>query len=147
MRLLAVFIGTLALAACQEKAAAPVGPPSDPPSGPIRPGEVIAYDVLAEHLSFNTKSRFLLLQLQGKVIQVRGPVWRIERDDSGAVLRFGTEKSSVVRAKFADANDLKDVQPGQVVEVIGTFEFRGQDVILAHPRLQNAQLEAQPAIR
>jgi hypothetical protein len=110
-------------------------PPPDPPSGPLRPDAPIPYATLAEHLSFNTKSHMRLLRLRGQVLVVRGPVWKVEPDGAGAVLRLGTGQGSVVRALFADAADLKGVREGQEVQVAGTFAFRGADMILEGARL------------
>jgi hypothetical protein len=130
MRPLSVLVCTLALAACQRQEPSPVPPPPDPPSGEIRPEAPIPYATLAEHLSFNTKSRVQVLCLIGRVIEVRGPVWKVEREGDFTVLRLGTARGSVVRALFRNAGDLKDVREGQQVSVAGTFAFRGSDVIL-----------------
>jgi hypothetical protein len=85
---------------------------------------------LAEHLSFNTKSRMQLLRLRGRVIQVHGPVWRAEQEGSSAVLWLGNDRRNVVRAHFACARDLQDVRKGQEVVVVGMFGFRGTEVTL-----------------
>jgi hypothetical protein len=48
-----------------------------------------------EHLGFNTKSRTGVMMLRGRVLQVYGPVWQIERRDSGgAVLCLGTGRAT-----------------------------------------------------
>jgi hypothetical protein len=77
-----------------------------------------------------------VLRLIGRVIQVRGPVWKVESDGDRTVLRLGTAQGSVVRAVFANACDLKDIREGQEVCVAGTFAFRGSDVILEDARRQ-----------
>ena len=127
---------TLAFSSCSADTPPTGKPPPDPPSGAIRPDEVIPYEQLEEHLGWNTPSRMRLYALVGRVISVRGPVWQIEQDGAGGVLRLGSARISVVQANFFDASDLQDVCPGQEVVVIGTFQFRGPGVIL-----ENAQLE------
>jgi len=73
----------------------PGKPSPDPPSGELRPNEPISYRVLVEHLGFNTKSRTGVMMLRGRVLQVYGPVWQIERRDSGgAVLCLGTGRAT-----------------------------------------------------
>jgi hypothetical protein len=138
-RLLAPVIaclGALALVGCFTKAPPAVSPPPDPPSGEIQPDEVIAYEQLAEHLRFNTKSRMRLLALVGREIQVHGPVWQVEHDWTSDVLRLGSERASVVRANFANPGDLQGVCPGQEVDVIGALQFRSTEVILESARLK-----------
>ena len=130
MRPLSVLVCALVLTSCQRPAPSPVPPPPDPPSGEIRPESPIPYATLAEHLSFNTRSRMQVLRLIGRVIQVRGPVWKVESDGDHAILRLGTAQGSVVRAVFCNASELRDVREGQEVCVVGTFAFRGSDVIL-----------------
>ena len=131
----AAAVGALALAGCQPQAPPAAGAPSDPPSGPIRPGEPIPYATLAEHLTFNTKSRMQLMGLRGQVVQVRGPVGKVEPDDTGATLHLGAAQGSRVRAHFADAADVQGVREGQEVDVVGTFAFRGDYVLLEGARL------------
>jgi hypothetical protein len=109
--------------------------PPEPPSGPIRPGEPIPSATLAEHLRFNAKSRMQLMRLGGRVVQVRGPVGQVEPDGAGAVLHLGSARGSCVRARFADAADLKGVRRGREVEVVGTLAFRGDYVLLEDARL------------
>jgi hypothetical protein len=123
------------LVGCQVQKPPVAGPPADPPSGPIRPGESIPYATLAEHLNFNTKSRTQLLWLQDSVVQVRGPVWKVEPAGAGATMHLGTARSSCVRAHFADAADVRDVRVGREVDVVGTFAFRGNHVLLEDARL------------
>ena len=115
------------------------GPPPDPPSGPIRPGEPIPYATLAEHLRFNTKSRMQLMRLGGLVVQVCGPVGKVEPDGPGALLHLGGERGSCVRAHFVDAADLQGVRKGQVMDVVGTFTFRGEYVLLEDASLRRGQ--------
>jgi hypothetical protein len=132
-----VLLGTLALAGCHEQPPSAVVPPSDPPSGEIRPDAPIPYDILVEHLRFNTRSRMRGLMLQGQVIQVHGPVWRVECEESvGAVLHLGTPQGSLVRAHIAGADDLRDIRKGQEVDVVGTFDWRGREVILKDAHLK-----------
>jgi hypothetical protein len=110
-----LLLGTLSLAGCFATTPPTVKAPPEPPSGEIRLEEAIPYEQLAEHLSFNTKSRMRLAALVGRVIQVHGPVWQVEQDGATGVLRLGSERSSLVRANFADASDLRHVRLGQVV--------------------------------
>jgi hypothetical protein len=124
------------LAGCFANTPPTVKLPPDPPSGEIRLDEAIPYEQIAEHLSFNTKSHMRLFALVGRVIQVHGPVWKVEQNGASGVLRLGSEGRSVVRANFADASDLRDVRPGQEVDVIGTFQFPGTEVILKDARLK-----------
>jgi hypothetical protein len=42
-----------------------------------------------------------LLRLRGRVIQIRGPVWQVEREGNSGVLWLGNERRNVVRAHFA----------------------------------------------
>jgi hypothetical protein len=132
---LAACLGALALAGCQQQEPPAATPPADPPSGAIRPGEPIPYATLAEHLTFNTKSRMQLMELRGQVVQVRGPVGKVEPDDTGASLHLGAAQGSRVRAHFADAADVQGVREGQEVDVVGTFAFRGDYVLLEGARL------------
>jgi hypothetical protein len=131
----AAAVGALALAGCQPQAPPAAGAPSDPPSGPIRPGEPIPYATLAEHLSFNTKSRTQLMSLRGQVVQVRGPVWKVQLADAGATLHFGSAQGSCVRAHICAAADVLDIREGQEVNVVGTFTFGGNQVLLENARL------------
>jgi len=132
---LTALVGALALAGCQEQGPPAAGPPPDPPSGPIRPGEPIPYATLAEHLTFNTKSRMQLMGLRGQVVQVRGPVGKVEPERAGATLHLGPAQGSRVRAQFAEATDLRGLREGQEVDVVGTFAFRGDYVLLEDARL------------
>jgi hypothetical protein len=132
---LAACLGALALAGCQKQKPPAAWPPPDPPSGAIRLGEPIPYATLAEHLTFNTKSRMQLMGLHGQVVQVRGPVGKVEPDDTGATLHLGAAQGSRVRAHFAEAADLQGVREGQEVDVVGTFAFRGDYVLLEGARL------------
>jgi hypothetical protein len=135
MRILLVLVCTLALAGCRGRAPSSATPPPDPPSGALRPDAPIPYATLAEHLSFNTRSHIRLLRLRGQVLVVRGPVWKVEPDGEGAVLHLGSPRGSVVRAHFAKATAVRGVLPGQEVDVVGTFAFRGDHVLLADARL------------
>jgi hypothetical protein len=145
----AALLGALALAGCQGQDP-PAGPPPEPPSGPIRPGEPIPYATLAEHLRFNTKSRMQLMRLCGRVVHVHGPAWKIEPAGPGALLHLnsshqmpewvnreslGTARGSCVRAYFADPADLRGVREGREVDVVGRFAFRGDHVLLEEARL------------
>jgi hypothetical protein len=132
---LAACLGALALAGCQGPAPPAATPPADPPSGAIRPGALIPYATLAEHLTFNTKSRMQLMGLRGQVVQVRGPVGKVEPDDAGATLHLGAAQGSRVRAHFAEAADVRGVREGQEVDVVGTLAFRGDHVLLEGARL------------
>src|SRR5262245_27066398 len=137
---LAACLGALALAGCPgptPPAATPPAatPPADPPSGAIRPGEPIPYATLAEHLTFNTKSRMQLMGLHGQVVRVRGPVGKVEPERAGATLHLGSAQGSRVRAQFAEAADVRGVREGQEVDVVGTFAFRGDYVLLEGARL------------
>jgi hypothetical protein len=135
MRLSGFLFAALAVAGCQAEVPPAVEPPPDPPSGEFRPDEPIPYDTLVEHLRFNTKSRVQLLGLRGQVLRVRGPVWRVERDGEGGVLRMGTERGSYVRARFTCSDDLQDIRPGQDVDVVGVFAFDGTTILLDNPSL------------
>jgi hypothetical protein len=137
--LLGACLGALALAGCQGEGPPAAGPPPDPPSGAIRPGEPIPYAVLAEHLSFNTKSRMGLMALSGRVVVVRGPVWKVEREGLRATLRLGTERGSVVRAHLADGSEADRIREGQEVHVTGTFAFRGTEVLLEDATLRKGR--------
>jgi hypothetical protein len=132
---LAACLGALALAGCQRPAPPAATPPADPPSGAIRANEPIPYATLAEHLTFNTKSRVQLTGLSGRVVQVRGPVGKVEPDGEGALVYLGPPQASRVRAHFTDAADLRDVGEGREVDVAGTFAFRGDYVLLEGTRL------------
>jgi hypothetical protein len=132
---LAACLGALALAGCQKQELPTAGPPPDPPSGPIRPGETIPYGTLTEHLTFNTKSRMQLMGLRGQLVQVRGPVGKVEPEGAGATLHLGAAEGSRVRANFAEAADVQGVHEGQEVEVVGTFAFCGDHVLLEGARL------------
>jgi hypothetical protein len=145
MRVLGVLVCALALAGCQGQAPSPATPPPAPPSGAIRPDTPIPYDTLVQHLTFNTKSRMQLLSLRGRVIRICGPVWRVERDSAGAVLRLGTGQGSWVRAHFARAGDLPEVRQRQEVDIAGTFAFQGKEVILEDAHLHKE--EATPAFQ
>jgi hypothetical protein len=132
---LAACLGALALAGCQRPPPPAATPPADPPSGAIRANEPIPYATLAEHLTFNTKSRVHLTGLTGRLVQVRGPVGKVEPERAGATLHLGAAQGSRVRAHFAEAADLHGVREGQEVDVVGTFAFRGDYVLLEGARL------------
>jgi hypothetical protein len=132
---LALLLSTLALAGCGSPPRA-AEPPPDPPSGEIRPDTLIPYETLVEHMHFNTKSHMKLFFLRGRVIQVHGPVWQVDVGESGATLWLGTVQGSEVRAEFSVAEALRDVRKGQEVDVVGTFEFRGAEVILDNASLK-----------
>jgi hypothetical protein len=132
---LATLLGALALAGCQQQEPPAATPPADPPSGAIRANEPIPYATLAEHLTFNTKSRVELTRLRGQVVQVRGSVSKVEPEGAGATLHLGAAQGSRVRAHFADAADLQGVHEGQEVDVVGMFAFRGDFVLLEGARL------------
>ena len=121
-----LFLGALALAACRESTPSAVAPPPDPPSGEIHTDAPILYETLVEHFHFNTKSRTLLCNLYGQVIQVHGPVWKVE----GLVLHLGSENGSYVKANCLTPGDLKDLRQGQVVDVVGTLAWRGNFLLL-----------------
>jgi len=123
-------LGALALVGCFTRTPPAVTPPPDPPSGEIQPGGVIAYEQLAEHLRFNTKSRMGLLRLNGRVVEVRGPVGTVERGSAGVLLQLGSARGSDVRAHFPSAEGLQAVKEGQLVHVFGTFAFRGDYLLL-----------------
>jgi hypothetical protein len=132
---LAACLGAMALAGCQRPAPPAATPPADPPSGAIRANEPIPYATLAEHLTFNTKSRMQLMGLRGQVVRVRGPVGKVEPDDAGATLHLGAAQGSRVRAHFAGAAEVQGVREGQEADVVGTFAFRGDYVLLEGARL------------
>jgi hypothetical protein len=132
---LAALLGALALAGCHQQEPPAATPPADPPSGAIRADEPIPYATLAEHLTFNTKSRVQLTGLIGRVVQVRGPVGKVEPDGADALVYLGSPQASRVRAHFTDTADLQGVHEGQEVDVVGTFAFRGDYVLLEGARL------------
>jgi hypothetical protein len=136
MRALGVLICALALVGCGRRALPTGRPAPDPPSGELRPEATIPYLAVVEHLHFSTKSHMQLFRLNGRVVQIHGPVWKVDQHGSGATLRLGNAHHSLVRGIFADADDLKDVREGQEVDVVGTFEFRGADVTLTDASLK-----------
>src|SRR5262249_58529553 len=127
--------GALARAGRQKEEPPAGGPPPAPPSEPIGPGEPIPYATLAEHLTFNTKSRMELMGVRGQVVRVRGPVGKVEPDGTGATLHLGAAQGSRVRAHLAEAADVQGIREGQEVDVVGTFAFRGDYVLLEDARL------------
>jgi hypothetical protein len=126
----------LALASCFANPPSTVEPPADPPSGEIRPDEVIPYEQLEEHLQFNTKSRVRLHAFVGHVLQVRAPVWRVEQDGVSGVLCLGSDGKSLVQANFADLAALRHFRLGQEVIVSGVFQIRNPGVVLEDARLK-----------
>jgi hypothetical protein len=76
-----------------------------------------------------------LLRLSGRVLQVRGPVWKVEPAGAGTMVHLGTERRSCVRAHFADGADLRDVREGRPVDLVGRCAFRGDHVLLEDARL------------
>jgi hypothetical protein len=129
---LSALLATLALTGCRERETPTVAPPPDPPSGEIRTDAPIPYDILAEHLRFNTKSRMRLAHLSGRVVQVHGPVYKVE----GTVLHLGTEQGSYVRANFPTSGAVKGLREGQEVDLAGTLAFRSDFVLLQDARLE-----------
>src|SRR5262249_51395835 len=121
MRCLSALLGTLAVIGCQLRESSPIGPPPDPPSGEIRTDAPISYDTLAEHLRFNPKSRMRLTRLCGRLVQVHGPVYKVE----DTVIHLGTEKGSYVRANFPTTEAANGLWEGQEVDLVGTLAFRG----------------------
>jgi len=128
-----LLFGALALAACRESTPSTVVPPPDPPSGEIHTDAPIPYETLVEHFHFNTKSRTLLRNLCGRVIQVHGPVWKVD----GLDLHLGSDNGSYVKAHCITPGDLKDVRQGHAVDVVGTLAWRGNFLLLEKACLKN----------
>ena len=121
-----------ALGGCWVPNQSAVAPPSDPPSGEIRPEAPIPYETLVEHYHFNTKSRVKLAGLSGHVIEVHGPVCRVE----GQVLHFESENGSYLKAICCTPVDLRQVQKGQRVNVLGTFVWNTDCLLLADAKIK-----------
>jgi hypothetical protein len=135
---ISIVFAALMSAGCRREAPSTQVPAHEPPCGTIKLGEPIPYAVLAEHAHFSTKSRVQLFRFQRQVVQVVGPVCKVESDGEGAILHLGTARDSCVRARFTDALVVKNLREGQEVVVTGTFTFSGKLVVL-----ENAGLECE----